>query len=105
MENLSKIQKLNLEIANLNEREKDIKELNKKLLSNIKLVESDLEREKSISLDASLNEKRILEEKNELIKTERELIDIEKKSEINLDVAKQELKDRKIKFDNFFKKK
>ena len=46
-----------------------------------------------------------LSEQHELIKTERELIDIEKKSEINLDVAKQELKDRKIKFDNFFKKK
>ena len=105
MENLSKIQKLNLEIANLNDREKDIKELNKKLLDNIKLIDSDLEREKSISLDASLNEKRILEEKNELLKTERELLDIEKKSEINLDIAKQELRDRKIKFDNFFEKK
>tara|TARA_B100000029_G_scaffold482563_1_gene532819 strand:- start:120 stop:2699 length:2580 start_codon:yes stop_codon:yes gene_type:complete len=105
MENLSKIQKLNLEIANLNDREKDIKELNKKLLTNIKLIDSDLEREKSISLDASLNEKRILEEKNELLKTERELLDIEKKSEINLDIAKQELKDRQIKFDNFFEKK
>ena len=105
MENLSKIQKLNLEIANLNDREKDIKELNKKLLGNIKLIDSDLEREKSISLDSSLNEKRILEEKNELLKTERELLDIEKKSEINLDIAKQELKDRQIKFDNFFEKK
>ena len=105
MENLSKIQKLNLEIGNLNDREKNIKELNKKLLANIKLIDSDLEREKSISLDASLNEKRILEEKNELLKTERELLDIEKKSEINLDVAKQELKDRQIKFDNFFEKK
>ena len=105
MENLSKIQKLNLEIGNLNDREKNIKELNKKLVANIKLIDSDLEREKSISLDASLNEKRILEEKNELLKTERELMDIEKKSEINLDVAKQELKDRQIKFDNFFEKK
>ena len=89
----------------MNEREKDVKELNKKLLANIKLIDSDLEREKSISLDSSLNEKRILEEKNELIKTERELIDIEKKSEINLDVAKQELKDKQIKFENFFQKK
>ena len=105
MENLSKIQKLNLEISNLHDREKNIKELNRKLLDNIKLIDSDLEREKSISLDASLNEKRILEEKNELLKTERELIDIEKRSEINLDVAKQELKDRQIKFDNFFEKK
>ena len=105
MENLSKMQKLNLEISNLNEREKDIKELNRKILENIKLIDSDIEREKSISLDASLNEKRILEEKNELIKTERELHDIEKKSEINLDIAKQELKDKQIKFDNFFEKK
>ena len=37
----------------------------------------DLEREKSISLDASLNEKRILEEKNELLKTEKELFESE----------------------------
>ncbi len=105
LENLSKIQKLNLEISNLNDREKDIKENNKKLSDNIRLVDSDIERERSISLDASLNEKRMLEEKNELIKTERELIDIEKKSEINLDVAKQELKDKQIKFDNFLEKK
>ena len=105
MENLSKIQKLNLEMSNLNDREKDVKDLNQKLFENIKLIDSDIEREKSISIDASLNEKRILEEKNELIKTERELFDIEKKSEINLDIAKQELKDRKIKFENFFKKK
>ncbi len=105
MENLSKIQKLNLDITNLNDREKNIKELNKKLLGNIKLIDSDLEREKSITLDSSLNEKRILEEKNELLKTERELLDIEKKSEINLDVAKQELKDKQIKFDSFFEKK
>ena len=105
LENLSKIQKLNLEISNINEREKDIKELNKKLVDNLKLVDTDLEREKSISLDASLNEKRMLEEKNELIKTERELADSEKKSEINLDIAKQELKDKQLKFDIFFKKK
>ena len=81
LENLSKIQKLNLEITNLGEREKNIKETNKKLLSNIKLIDSDIEREKSITLDSSLNEKRILEEKNELLRTERELFDIEKKSE------------------------
>ncbi len=105
LENISKIQKLNLEIGNLNDKEKDIKEINKKLLENIKLIDSDLEREKSISLDASLNEKRILEEKNELLKTERELLHIEKKLGINLDVAKQELKDKQIKFDSYFEKK
>ena len=64
-----------------------------------------MEREKSITLDASLNEKRILEEKNELLKTEKQLSDIEKKSEIELDVSKSDLKDQQIKLDNFFQKK
>ena len=50
IENLSKIQKLNLEISNLNEREMDIKENNKKLSENIRLIDSDIEREESISL-------------------------------------------------------
>tara|TARA_B100002052_G_scaffold37505_1_gene29655 strand:- start:396 stop:2975 length:2580 start_codon:yes stop_codon:yes gene_type:complete len=105
IENLSRIQKINLETANLNEEEKRVKNLNSKLLTNIKVVESDLEREKSISIDASLNEKRILEEKNELIKTEKQLIDIEKRSEIDLDVSKSELKDKQIKLDSFLGKK
>ena len=105
IENLSTLQKINLEIASLNEEEKRVKDLNIKLLNNIKIIQSDLEREKSISLDASLNEKRILEEKNELLKTEKQLFDIEKKSEIELDVSKSELKDRQIKLDGFLSKK
>ncbi len=105
IENLSILQKINLEIANLNEEEKRVKDLNIKLLNNIKVIQSDLEREKSISLDASLNEKRILEEKNELLKTEKQLFDIEKKSEIDLDVSKSELKDQQIKLDSFLGKK
>tara|TARA_B100000700_G_scaffold326864_1_gene439721 strand:- start:1109 stop:3688 length:2580 start_codon:yes stop_codon:yes gene_type:complete len=105
IENISRIQKINLEIANLNEEEKRVKNLSTKISSNIKVVQSDLEREKSISLDASLNEKRILEEKNELLKTEKQLFDIEKKSEIDLDVSRSELKDEQIKLDSFFQKK
>ena len=105
IENLSKLQKINLEITNLNEKEKRVKDLNVRLLNNLKVIQSDMEREKSISLDASLNEKRILEEKNELLKTEKQLSDIEKKSEIELDVSKSDLKDRQIKLDNFFQKK
>ncbi len=105
IENLSTLQKINLEISNLDEKEKRVKDLNIKLLSNIKVIQSDLEREKSISLDASLNEKRILEEKNELLKTEKQLFDIEKKSEIDLDVSKSVLKDQQIKLDSFLGKK
>ncbi len=105
IENLSTLQKINLEISNLDEKEKRVKDLNIKLLNNIKIIQSDLEREKSISLDASLNEKRILEEKNELLKTEKQLFDIEKKSEIDLDVSKSALKDQQIKLDSFLGKK
>ena len=105
IENSSSIQKINLEISNLNEEEKRVKDLNIKLLNNIKTIQSDLEREKSISLDASLNEKRVLEEKNELLKTERQLFDIEKKSEIELDLSRSELKDHQIKLDDFLEKK
>ena len=46
----------------------------------------------------------MLEEKSELIKTEKELMEIEKKSEIDLDVSKQELKDKQIKLDIFLTK-
>ena len=105
VENISKIQKINLEISNLQDKEKRVKELSIKLSGNLKVIQSDLQREKSISLDASLNEKRILEEKNELLKTEKQLFEIEKKSEIELDINKSDLKDQQIKLDNFFQKK
>ena len=105
MENLSTLQKINLEIESLNEEEKRVKNLNVKLLNSIKVIQSDLEREKSISLDASLNEKRILEEKNELLNTEKQLFDIERKSEIDLDVSKSELKDKQLKLDSFLSNK
>ncbi len=93
IENLSKLQKINLEVANLEEEEKRIKDLNNKLLGNIKTIDSDLEREKSISLDSSLNEKRILEEKNELLKTEKELFETESRSKTDLDSANHKLKE------------
>ena len=71
LESLAKLQKINLDMTNLEEEEKRIKKLSLKLENSLETIDSDLEREKSISLDASLNEKRILEEKDELIKTEK----------------------------------
>ena len=100
IENLSKLQKINLEVTNLQEEEERIKDLHKKLLANIKTIDSDLEREKSISLDASLNEKRILEEKNELLKTERELFQTESRSKLDLDSSSGKLKELQKKLDN-----
>ena len=92
MENLSKLQKINLDVTNLQEEEKRVKDLSSKLINSIKTIDSDLEREKSISLDASLNEKRILEEKNELLKTEKELFETESRSKIDLHSATDKLK-------------
>tara|TARA_Y100000590_G_C15728849_1_gene1016288 strand:- start:96 stop:2537 length:2442 start_codon:yes stop_codon:yes gene_type:complete len=104
IENLSKLQKINLEVTNLQEEEKRIKDLNTKLLSNIKTIDSDLEREKSISLDASLNEKRILEEKNELLKTEKELFETESRSKEDLDTASSKLKELQKSLNNLISK-
>jgi len=99
MENLAKLQKLNLEMSNLDEEESRIKSLQIKLQNSLDTLDSDLEREKSISLDASLNEKRILEEKNELLKTEKKLSDTELKSEKNLDQSKSSLQNLQSKLD------
>ena len=62
------------------EEEARVKSLQEKLEKSIKNIESDLEREKSISLDADLNEKRISKEKEELLKTENELVNVETNS-------------------------
>jgi len=93
METQANLQKLNLEMSNLDEQESRIKSLQVKLQNSLETLDSDLEREKSISLDASLNEKRIFEEKNELLKTEKELSETELKSEKNLNLSKTSLQE------------
>ena len=93
MESAASLQKLNLDMENLIEEEARIKSLQDKLEKSIKTVTSDLEREKSISIDANLNEKRISKEKMELIKTEKDLIAVETSSS-------KDLKNSKAKLDN-----
>ena len=91
MESAAKLQKLNLDMANLVEEESRVKSLQEKLEKSIKTIESDLERERSISLDANLNEKRILKEKEELLKTENELLEVETSSSKELKTSKAQL--------------
>ncbi len=92
MESLAKLQKLNIDMSNLNEEETRIKGLQIKLQKSLETLNSDLEREKSISLDASLNEKRIFEEKNELLNTEKQLFETEKSSTQIVNKSKENLK-------------
>ncbi|MFL2889836.1 MAG: chromosome segregation SMC family protein [Pelagibacteraceae bacterium] len=92
MESLAKLQKLNLDMSNLEEEEARVKNIQIKLLKTLDTLSSDFEREKSISLDASLNEKRILEEKNELLSTEKNLFEAENNSAENLSQTRNNLK-------------
>ena len=91
MESAASLQKLNLDMTNLIEEEKRVKTLQDKLDKSIKTVESDLEREKSIALDADLNEKRISKEKEDLLNTENKLLDVESNSSKELQISKREL--------------
>ena len=91
MESAASLQKLNLDMTNLIEEEKRVKTLQDKLDKSIKTVESDLEREKSITLDADLNEKRISKEKEDLLNTENKLLDVESNSSKELQISKKEL--------------
>ncbi len=91
MESAASLQKLNLDMTNLEEEESRVKSLQEKLEKSIKTIESDLEREKSISLDADLNEKRISKEKEELLNTENSLLQVEASSSKELRESKGQL--------------
>ena len=91
MESAAKLQKLNLDMTNLIEEESRVRSLQEKLEKSIKTIESDLERERSISLDADLNEKRISNEKESLLKTENELLSVETNSTNELKTSKAQL--------------
>ena len=99
MESAASLQKLNLDMASLVEEEARVKSLQDKLEKSIKTIDSDLEREKSISLDADLNEKRISKEKKELLKTENELVQVETSSSKELKESKFKLENLQIKLD------
>ncbi len=104
MESAAKLQKLNLDMTNLDEEENRVKSLKLKLEKSIKTLESDLDRERSISLDAEFNEKRVSKEKEELLKTENELIEVETNSSLELKKSKSNLNNLQIQLDSLLDK-
>ena len=100
MESAATLQKLNLDMKNLIEEEARVKSLQDKLEKSIKTIDSDLEREKSISLDADLNEKRISKEKDDLLNTENKLLDVETNSLKELQISKTGLNELLNKLDS-----
>ncbi len=104
MESAARLQKLNLDMTGLDEEEVRVKSLQVKLEKSITTIESDSERERSISLDAGLNEKRILKEKEELLKTENELIQVESTSSKELSTSKTNLNNLQTQLDALLNK-
>ena len=91
VEILSKLQRLNLELQNLEDEEKRIKTDKDRLQKSQDTLTDDIEREKNIILEATSNEKRLKEEKNELIEIDSKYYDTEKKSSEDLNVTKNRL--------------
>jgi chromosome segregation protein len=92
IEILSKLQRLNLEIKNLEEQEIRIKTEKEGLIDAEKTLEIDTDREKRIIIDASSNEKRLKEEKKNLIDTETKYHEFEKQANQDLNIATENLK-------------
>jgi chromosome segregation protein len=91
IENISKIQRLNLELKSLDEENERITEEISNIKSSLKTIDEDIDREKSIVIDANSNEKRLKEEKHELIEIDSKYYDTEKQSNKDLDAAKNKL--------------
>ena len=100
---LSKIQRLNLELKSLDEENERIKSEIEEIKNSLKILENDTDREKSIVIDANSNEKRLKEEKEELIDIDSKYYETEKKSNDDLDFAKNNLKTEQEKVDNLIK--
>ena len=103
IENLSKIQRLNLELKALDEENERIKEEIETNKNSLKIIEEDIDREKSIVIDANSNEKRLKEEKNDLIETDSKYYETEKLSNIDLEEAKLKLKNEQDRMDALLK--
>jgi chromosome segregation protein len=92
IENLSKIQRLNLELQGLDEENTRIQDEIENIKKSLQTFDDDISREKGIVIDANSNEKRLKEEKNELIEIDSKYYETEKQSNEDLDNAKNKLK-------------
>ena len=91
IENLSKIQRLNLELQSLDEENNRIQDEIKNIKDSLQTFDDDIIREKGIVIDANSNEKRLKEEKNELIEIDSKYYQTEKQSKDDLENAKNRL--------------
>ncbi len=93
IENLSKIQRLNLELQSLDDENLRTQDEIGNIKKSLKTIEEDIDREKGIIIDANSNEKRLKEEKSELIEIDSKYFETEKLSNEDLEKAKNKLKE------------
>jgi chromosome segregation protein len=91
IENLSRIQRLNLELQSLDEENTRIQDEIESIKKSIQTLDEDISREKGIIIDANSNEKRIKEEKADLIDIDSKYFETEKLSDEELEEAKRKL--------------
>ena len=92
IENLSRIQRLNLELQSLDEENTRIQDEIESIKKSIQTLDEDISRERGIIIDANSNEKRLKEEKTDLIDIDSKYFETEKLSNDELESAKRELK-------------
>ena len=92
IENLSRIQRLNLELQSLDEENTRIQDEIESIKGSIQTLDEDISRERGIIIDANSNEKRLKEEKTDLIDIDSKYFETEKLSNDELENAKRELK-------------
>jgi chromosome segregation protein len=92
IENLSRIQRLNLELQSLDEENTRIQDEIETINKSIRTLDEDINRERGIVIDANSNEKRLKEEKSDLIEVDSKYFETEKLSNEDLENAKKELK-------------
>ena len=91
IENLSKIQRLNLELQGLDEENIRIQDRIENIKKSLQTFDDDIIREKGIVIDANSNEKRLKEEKSDLIEIDSKYYETEKQSKNDLDNSKSNL--------------
>ena len=99
IENLSRIQRLNLELQSLDEENTRIQDEIENINSSLQTLDEDINRERGIIIDANSNEKRLKEEKANLIETDSKYFETEKLSNEELEQAKTNLKKEQEKVD------
>ena len=94
IENLSKIQRLNLELKSLDEENTRIQDEIENVKKSLQTIDDDISRERGIVIDANSNEKRLKEEKSELIEIDSKYYQTEKQSNEDLENSKNKLKSK-----------